>query len=569
MSAKSVTPLIDEDVVIPMRDGTLTRADIYRPGPGRYPVLLARLTWGKSMLPEQTLLSNPLRLMERGYAVVIQDSRGAHASAGSFEPYFPEVLDGYDSVEWCASQRWSTGVVGMFGHSQAGLYQWLAALERPPSLKAITPTVASGNTYEWAYQDGAFQLAWAIWFASTVARNQEARRATKAGGTTGGPATKYIERNQTAMHSARPLSSMDALRTLSPYYYDWLDHWTFDSYWKAGASGSHLDAPMPATLSIGGWYDIFAGATMEAFLQGYSQSPVDHNLIMGPWAHNAPLRHYLGERNFGPRADEAATSLDATRLDFFDRHLRELDVDESKLPTAKLFLMDENRWASFDEYEATEASTWFLHSKGNANSAHGDGTLNTEDPGVEPPDSYIYDPDDPVPTVGGSVVMHGVGPQGPLDQRRVERRTDVLVYTSPALEHPLSILGSVQMILWAMTSARDTDFTAKLAEVLPDGRAWLITDGIVRARFRSSLSEPEHIEPGEPFRYEIRMGWTGLTIQKGHRLRVEISSSNFPRFDRNSNTGDPPPHDSSSVPAHQTILHSATYPSQLVLPVLP
>lgn len=559
--------MIDEDVVIPMRDGTVTRADVYRPGPGRYPVLLARLTWGKSMLPQQTLLSDPMRLMERGYAVVIQDSRGAHASAGEFEPYFPEVLDGYDSVEWCASQKWSNGHVGMFGHSQAGLYQWLAALSRPPSLKAITPTLTSGNAYEWAYQDGAFQLAWSIWFASTVARNREVRR-NHDHSKQSDRSTLYIESNQTEMHAVRPLCSMDALRALSPYYYDWLEHWTFDSYWQSAASGAHLTGSMPATLSIGGWYDIFATATMEAFLTGNGHSPHHHNLIMGPWAHNAPLRHYLGERNFGDLAKTAAVSLDASRVEFFDRHLRGLDVRESRLSKAKLFLMGENRWASFDEYEACVETRWFLHSGGRANSIDGDGNLDLEHPTTEPADTFVYDPDDPVPTVGGSVVMHGVGPQGPLDQRRVEQRSDVLVYTSRPLDRPLRILGSVKMVLWAVTTACDTDFTAKLIEVLPDGRAWSITDGIVRARFRASLSMPALIEPGEPLLCEIQMGPTGITVPKGHRLRLEISSSNFPRFDRNNNSGEPPPDDSLSLVAYQTVLHSHDYPSHLVIPVL-
>jgi hypothetical protein len=455
----------------------------------------------------------------------------------------------------------------MFGHSQAGLYQWLAALGQPPSLKAITPTLTSGNTYEWAYQDGAFQLGWSIWFASTLARNREVQHSARPDEMERQRSTLYIERNQTAMHRVRPLSSMDALQTLAPYYYDWLEHWTFDSYWKAGASGVHIDGPMPATLNIGGWYDIFAGATMEAFLHGDAQNRGRHNLIMGPWAHNAPLRSYLGERNFGHHAEQAATSLDRSRLDFFDRHLRDLDVSESQLPRARLFLMGENRWSSSEEYEATVATRWFLHSAGNANSVRGDGTIDTEGPGLEPADWYIYDPDDPVPTLGGSVVMHGVVPQGPLDQRRVEQRADVLVYSSPPLEYPLCVLGPVKMVLWAISTASDTDFTAKLVQVLPDGRAWSIMDGIVRARFRSSLTEPEPTEPGQPTRYEIRMGWTGLTIPKGHKLRVEISSSNFPRFDRNNNTGEPPPHDPASLVAHQTVLHTVDYPSHLTLPV--
>ncbi|HEY8450122.1 MAG TPA: CocE/NonD family hydrolase, partial [Bacillota bacterium] len=471
------------------------------------------------------------------------------------------------------------GQVAMYGRSYLGATQWLAALAKPPSLRAIAPGVTASNYYEgWTYQGGAFQLAFALaWAAYSLSLGNFGRLAR-----TLDDAAAQRARLWQAVHDLpaawrfAPLRAWPVLERLAPYYYEWLDHPAYDDYWRRTAIKEHygrLDLP---TFNYGGWFDVFAMGTVENFAGMRGQAPGhgrDSRLLMGPWSHTTLPQNYLGERHFGALGSADAIDLDGWQLRFFDYWLKGMDDGWSEEPPVRLFVMGANTWRSEHEWPLarTEWTRWYLHSGGRANTAEGDGVLSPEPPGPEPPDVFLYDPRDPVPTCGGAVHVSfpGVLPSGPLDQRAIERRSDVLVYTSAPLPAELEVTGPVEAVIWAITSAADTDFTAKLVDVFPDGRAVSVVDGIVRARYRDSLTEARPVPPGEPQRYVIRLGPTSVVFGKGHRIRLEISSSNFPRFDRNWNVFEPVAGLAAGRPAVQTVLHEPAYPSHVVLPVIP
>jgi uncharacterized protein len=573
---ESVSLTVERNVPARMRDGTILYADVYRPAaPGRYPTLLTRTPYDKALRGPVPFV---IRAASAGYAVVVQDVRGRFTSEGQFYTFVNERDDGYDTLEWLVSEPWCDGNIGMFGGSYVGLTQWQAALSGHPALKAIVPNVTASNYHDgWTYQGGAFELQFNLsWTMSVLALNTVLR---SLNGDLTSPNVQAIldaSDNLPEEYLRRPLAGHPILREYAPYYDDWLDHPTYDDFWRKLDVRQGYESMSVASLSSGGWYDIFLGGTIENFTGMRAAAPPGeknrHHLLVGPWNHGGMASgNPIGDYDFGMRSTGALIDADGLSLRWYDRWLRGIENGIENEPPVRIFVMGTNTWRSEQEWPLphTEWQEWFLHSGGRANTLNGDGALSRETPHAEPPDAYVYNPRNPVPTRGGGLCCNAVyALGGAWDQRPVEQREDVLVYTSAPVERAKEVTGPIRMILYASSTAPDTDFTAKLVDVAPCGFARNLTDGIIRARYRYSMSEPSLIEPGEVVEYEIDLWATGNVFKEGHRIRVEISSSNFPRFDRNPNTGELPGRSTEMVSALQTIHHSAEYPSRIILPVV-
>jgi putative CocE/NonD family hydrolase len=577
----SVSLRVETNLPVKMRDGVVLYADLYRPdSPGPFPVALQRTPYDKGAAGSMTNL-DPMKAARNGYAVVIQDTRGRYTSEGEFYAFRDEINDGYDTVEWAAAQPWSTGKVGMYGASYVGATQWLAAVARPPHLAAIVPNVTASNYHEgWAYQGGAFELGFNVsWtLLQLTLANFGAISSTKDVG---------AERRQELISAVNdmevsfrhlPTKDLPQLQGgLADYYYDWLAHPEFDDYWKnLCIEDNHPRLNVPA-YNIGGWYDIFLGGTIRNFLGmrangGSDDAKRGQKLLIGPWQHGSRGGSVVGDHYFGLAADAMAADLDGVHFRWFDYWLKGIDNGVLDEPPVRVFVMGDNVWREEQEWPLARVqnTSYYLHSQGKANSSSGDGSLSPEAPGEEPPDVYLYNPADPVPTRGGGLCCNPYfAANGAFDQQDIEARPDVLVYSTPPLERDLEVTGPVTVTLWAATSQTDTDFTAKLVDVCEDGCARNLTDGIIRARYRDSSSQPSFLEPGRAYEYTIDLWATSNVFQRGHRIRVEISSSNFPRFDRNTNTGNVIAGDAEFKPALQTVMHDAQHPSHITLPVVP
>ena len=569
---------------LPMRtrDGITLYADVYRPdAPGKFPVLVCRTPYDKS---QDLALTEKDYFPPRGYALVVQDTRGRFSSEGDFYPFVHEALDGYDTIEWAATLPWSNGVVGTVGQSYLGLVQYYAAPTRPPHLKALCP-VSGPVTYfqNCVYRRGVFELGWMLTYFTFMARNTLARKGIYD--REGPILDNYIARPDIPISPLKadafrhlPLSDWaERLGKGAPYFADYLKHWKDDSYWTETDLRNRCDTVAAPVLHVGSWYDAFQYDTLAMYtaMRDNAATPEarrGQKLIIGPWAHlmpyAVPTSRGTGEIDFGPAAK---IELHAIQLRWFDQHLKGLATGILEEPPVRLFVMGENRWRDESEWplKRTSYTRVFLHSRGSANSSSGDGSLSLAAPSTdEAADNYIYDPTDPVPTCGGTAL--GLAP-GVYDQGEIERRKDVLVYTGEPLADALEITGPVSMKLFAASSAPDTDFMAKLIDVRPDGYAHNLAEGVVRARFRESLSDPSPITPGKTYEYDIDMWATSHVFKRGHRVRLEITSSNFPRYDRNPNTGHDFGLDTDTElrPARQTILHLPGSASHLVLPVIP
>jgi hypothetical protein len=581
---------IQTDVPARMRDGVILRADVYRPaGTGAAPVLLTRTPYGKAGLP-MTVESNRA-LAAQGYIVVAQDVRGRFASEGAFRVNHDDIADGFDTVAWAAGLEGATGAVGMFGVSYMGITQLLAAARRPPQLKAIFPIQCTASQYPRPYYAGAFhlgdRLGWSLMQAIDVADKQgrdapEIRRFgavlrdSMAAAMTGDQQTAIRLRGElVAMIQPwlrhLPLRELPVLQGIAPHYFTLLDHPTYDEFWhrmEVTRWFSEMDLPC---FTVGGWYDLMLQGNINIFtgLRARSRTPESRRaqkLLIGPWTHGQFVPQ-AGELDFG---EQAAVNLLDLQTRWFDHWLKGRDAGLLDEPPVRLFVMGANRWRDEQEWPLarTRYTPYYLHSDGHANTLTGDGSLSTERPGDEPADSYTYDPNDPVPSVGGKTLGLGAQP-GPFDQRTVEARPDVLCYTSAPLPADLEVTGPLAVTLFAASSATDTDWTVKLVDVHPDGYAQNLQEGIVRASYRVPGAAPSPIRPGEVYEYAIDLWATSNVFLAGHRIRVEVSSSNFPHWDRNTNTGLPGATADRVLTARQTVCHDAGRPSYILLPVIP
>ena len=569
-------------IPLTLGDGTMSYVDVFRPdAPGRFPALLQRTPYDKGGPGSRSGPVDAIRGAMNGYAVVIQDVRGRHSSGGEFYTFVNEADDGYHSVEWVASQPWCTGKVGMYGNSYVGATQWLAAKTKPPSLAAIVPGVTASDYHEgWAWQGGAFELGFNLSWAVGPLTAANWGNLSQRLGLSQQQLNDVIHAkdNLTDGYLHLPLEEVPDLKGgLAPYYYDWLAHPEFDDYWRSVCiAESHSDIDVPA-LNWGGWYDVFLGGTIDNYMGMRRRGATEaarkgQRLLIGPWIHGSTPVDVSGQFHFGTRASSAVLDLPGIILRYYDHWLKGEDNGVADEKPVRIFVMGENRWRMEDSWplERAETTNFYLHSGGRANTLNGDGSLSVDAQGNEPPDVYAYNPLDPAPTRGGGLCCDpAFMMSGAYDQRPIETRPDVLVYSTSELERDTEVTGPVTVTLYAASSAVDTDFTAKLVDVEPCGCARNLTDGIIRARYRKPRQPASLIQPGEVYEYTIDIWATSNVFKKGHRIRLEISSSNFPRFDRNANTGGPIGAETRLVPALQTIFHDAEYPSRVSLPLVP
>ncbi|MBI3853644.1 MAG: CocE/NonD family hydrolase [Verrucomicrobia bacterium] len=543
--------IFEADVKVPMRDGVQLAANVFRPkGDGPWPVILIRTPYGKG----DEKWPGAKDVAAKGYVTVVQDCRGRGKSEGIWEPFLHEGQDGFDTQEWVGKQSWCDGNVGTSSASYAGWTQWASAPNSSKYLKAMVPMVPFGNTYEdLAYSGGAVMLGLLMGWGEAV----------------GGVALDSNKLQQA--YNYLPLRTFgDQFEKKIPYLNEWVQHATYDAYWKQrGIDYRYAEITVP-TLNVGGWYDIFSKATLDLTtgVRTKSRSPqarTNQFVIMGPWGHGVGVRK-TGELDFGA---DAELKIFSRQFDWYEYWLKGRERKIHDWPPYYLFVMGENRWHSENEWplKRTRFTPYYLRSSGHANSLKGDGSLNTTQPGTEPKDGFTYDGDNPVATVGGNNIVGATA--GPCDQTKLEEREDVLVYSTAPLEQEVEVTGPVKLILWAASSARDTDFTGKLVDVHPDGKAYNLCEGILRARYRNGPDKPALLEPGQTQRFEIDLWVTSNLFKRGHRIRLEVSSSNYPRFDRNPNSGNPIGSDTEMLTAKQTILHDREHASHLLLPVIP
>ncbi|ASN07266.1 CocE/NonD family hydrolase [Virgibacillus necropolis] len=575
--------LVEKNIACTMRDGTVLYADIYRPHEdGEFPVLLTRLPYNKDLPFYSHRYLDTNRLVESGYVVIIQDVRGRFHSEGEFEPFLNEAEDGYDTVEWAARLSYSSGKVGMFGLSYYGFTQLLAATERPPSLQAIFPAqtlsdLRDGNFY----YHGAYGLGGSeTWVLESIAPDLIKRKykdpdsyeqAMKK-------LAKSIDHIEEWYRHA-PIKDWPPIKELgvASYFFEQLERGLEDENWQRSSITNKYDQINVPAFHLGGWYDSLLGSTIDNYMgmkanADGSGAREHQKFIIGPWAHGN-FGSVIGERKFGSHAAEDwidhKEDLTNLHLRWFDYWLKGKDTHIGEEAPVKIFIMGINQWRDEQDWPLARTNyvPYYLHSEGGANTGGGDGKLSMVKPDKEPTDHFVYDPENPVPTCGGGTLHDSVNVTGPRDQRKIEEREDVLVYTSEPLKQPVEVTGPVKVKLWAATDAKDTDFTAKLIDVLPNGTAYNLTDGIVRARYRNGY-KPEADLNGEVVQYEIDLWATSNVFLAGHQIRIEISSSNFPRFDANLNTGKTMLNSAESKTANQTIYHSEKYPSHVILPVV-
>ena len=541
------------DVRMPMRDGITLSADIWRPETGRqYPAILVRTPYLKTekqvRYPEYGKY-----FASHGYVYIVQDVRGRGDSEGEFDFFFPDGQDGYDAIEWIAAQEWCNGRVGTMGPSYMGGVQWLAAREVPPHLVCMASTAPAGNYSEvFPYHQGAWGSGWLSWLNITSGRIFQSNIAS-------------VDMEKVFTH--RPILTMDSVMGREMRLYrEWLTHPTLDAYWKplilTEKDYAKIDLPV---LHVTGWFDVGLMG-IKPYWEGMNQhSPASDRqfILIGPWDH---FQTYLGG---GTEIGEMAFTEDSIvdtkelHLAFFERYLKATGP-EFNLPKAKVYLTGTNVWREFDAFPPAQAkdTPLYLHSNGEANTIDGDGTLSWDPPTQESPDTFTYDPQDPVRARFEYAV----------DCRETEKRQDILVYTTEVLEEPVEIIGEVSVMLYASSDALDTDFTARLVDVYPDGRAINLgadaAGGIIRARYRNRYEKEELLEPNKPELFDIKLFYMGHTFTAGHRIRVEISSSATPDYFPNQNTGNPVATDTEWRIAHQTIYHDRDRPARIVLPIM-
>ena len=546
---------IIRNVRVPMRDGARLATTVYLPSVERpCPAVLVRTAYNRSGFYNAFFPTH-------GMALVVQDCRGRYESDGEFYPFIHEAEDGYDAIEWLGGQPWCNGKVGMYGDSYLAATQFFAAPMGSRHLQALNPRFMAGDCWKRAYYcDGAFSLplTWS-WLCFECAT-----RVSHAAGMTLLDVRDILR--------TLPIISLDERAGAGEvsYYRDYVRRSHYDDQWQALRIRDQLAQFKMPVLLTGGWYDNYAAETAANFI-GLQQAPAlelrdGHRMIIGPWTHGINSDSVLGEIDFGKGA---LRENDATER-WLDCVLHEGNPRKFQEAPIRIFVMGANIWR--DEYEWPLARardvSYYLHASGR---------LSTEAPDAdEAPDHYSYDPDDPVPTCGGN---HSIGPYnpglyelvkpGPYDQRTIEQRPDVLVYTSGILKHDTEVTGPVSLKLHASSSAQDTDFVAKLTDVYPDGRSINITEGVIRARFREDVwGAPKLINPGVAYEYTIDLQVTSNVFMRGHRIRIDIASSNFPLWDRNLNTGNDPGTDTEMLIAKQMIYHDAARPSRVVLPVV-
>ncbi|WP_405168105.1 CocE/NonD family hydrolase [Nocardia sp. NBC_01499] len=555
-----------------MRDGTVLRADVYRPRTtDPVPVILMRTQYGKDSAQIQP---------PHCYMLVIQDIRGLGKSDGTFAEFANDMKDGYDTVEWAAALPGSNGKVGMYGSSYVGATQWLAAVSTPPHLTTIVPANTASDYYDgWTYEGGQFRLGFVEpWAMGTIGLEAAKQRKDNAA------ADQLLADipNVTEWMNYRPYKDFPPLQPGNPavasWFYDWIRNSTRNDYWKQWSIRDRYQNVQVPVLDIEGWYDAFLAGGVENFTGmvdhgGSPQARANQRLVIGPWDHrgwgrpNSNIAPKLGK--LGPVADSPINEL---MLAWFDHFLKGIDNGVSTTPRVDYYLMGANKWKTAPSWPLPEThwTDYYFNGSGVNGLAGRVGKLTTDAPkGLAPTDRYIYDPANPVPSIGGhSCCGIGETPQGPLDQTAVEQRSDVLTYSTDPLGSDIEVTGPITVKLWASSTATDTDFVARLEVVSPDGSAVNLNNGIVRAVYRDSLTAPTPLVPGQPYLFTIKVWPTSYLFKAGDRICIAIASSDYPQYAPNPNTGDPFGDNARAVPATQTIYKDAEHPSSVSLPII-
>ncbi len=522
---------------IRMRDGVILIADLFLPEVERtFPALVVRTPYGRQA---ENLNQQANFFASHGYAVVNVDVRGRGDSDGKFEPYRNEGKDGYDTIEWVAAQSWCDENVGTIGGSYLGKVQWLTALEKPPHLKAMIPLVSPSDPFvEWP--TGSPTPSHLCWLFLTSGRQVQNIHAV----------------DWQTIYEHLPLLTMDHAAGRSiPAWREEFEHTLLDDWWLKVCYQSRLDEIDLPVLHISGWYDDEEIGTPLNFSR-MADHAKHQRLIMGPWEHRVNISKKIGDIDFGP---QAVIDLYAEELRFFDRWLKNISNGIDMEDPVRIFVMGKNEWRNERGWplSRTNFTRWYLQS---------DGKLNVCKPEIgEAFDSYTYDPKNPTPFLT-KPTSEQIG--GPDDYRKVHEQDDILVYTSDVLQEPLEVTGPINIELFAKTSAKDTDFMAMLFDVWPNGFVQRLCDGMVRARFRNGIDHEDFVEPGAIEEYKINLWDTSHVFLPGHKVRVHIASSAFPKYDRNLNTGDRFADSVEVVCAKQTIFHDKDHSSAIILPVI-
>ena len=563
---------LESDVRVPMRDGVQLATDIYRPaGEGKFPIVLIRTPYKKEMVELKARY-----FARRGYVAAVQDCRGRFGSPGTWAPFMHEGDDGYDTIEWLAVQPWSTGKVGMIGGSYLGWVQWWAASRNPPHLATIIPNVAPPDPfYNIPYEYGTFFLLGAIWWADVLENEATADLS-------GAALSKIGEKKYGKLLDALPVIDLDkaVLGKENPYWRAWIAHPVNDDFWERANFLDRLEKVRIPVFHQSGWFDGDGIGSKLNYLKMRSHGHAQQKLVLGPWGHTDTAARRIRDRDFG---EAAIIDLQDQYLRWLDHWLKGENNGIEKEPLVSLFVMGSNQRLHGDEYPLPETrfEKWYLASAGSANTSKGDGHLTTAKlPADMPPDRYTYNPGEPTP-------MPDFYEESDENEARVrsaeekkaeaqayheqvtQARRDILVYISEPLKEPLTIAGPVSAVLYAASSARDTDWFVRLMEVEEDGKLFSLVEGRLRARYRDSTSKPDLLKPGEVYPFQLDLWQTGITIPAGRRVRVEVASASFPMFSRNLNTGGHNETETEFVKAEQTIYHNEKYPSHVLLPVIP
>lgn len=544
--------VVDSDVEIPMRDGTVLRADVWRVPGEPCPAILYRTPYDKTATRMDPL--PPERCVRAGYAAVVQDTRGRFASDGEWDTgmWATEAMDSYDTVEWVAAQDWCDGAVGMSGVSYLGIVQWLGAMLKPPHLRAIAPAMTTSTAYDPQTTGGALRLSHLAGWLGFMAVDWMRRQAATGRRRGFSSVLRYLDSSREKLRElplGRILDVPDSPLSLGAMV---------ERGRAYGPVVRTADVTVP-TLSLTGWFDIYHGPSIALHDELARREPGGHQLVIGPWSHSGTLPQYQGELNFGLSAAGEYGPVPERVLAFFDTHLK--GIERSADPVS-YFMMGADEWRTARTWppEESAAALWYLREGGR---------LALHPPqDEEPADTYDYDPHDPSPTHGGRVLALGELVGGPLNQRHLEERADTVVYTGPRLAVAQEVAGRVSVSLCFASTAPDTDIVVKLTDVFPDGRSILVCDGALRTRYREGFDSEKPLIPSVPERCTVDLGHTAWRFAAGHRLRLLITSSNFPHLDRNMNTGRRPGQDTEGVVARQSVFHDAARPSLLRLPVL-
>lgn len=557
---------IERHRAIKMRDGVVLYGDVYRPvKEGHYPTIVSRTPYG---VQRDGAHKNFIKFAQNGYVVVFVDVRGRYESEGRWEPFRDEAKDGYDIVEWAAAQSFSNGRVATQGGSYVGHNQWQTMSQHPPHLVAAFPSLASTNIYaNWITMGGAFRLSFNYGWGVVRMPN---RIMLPQYWHTESFTPEELKYENILFHLPLKTGDLKSAGYAVQHYRDWIQHESYDSYWKAISDEERFETYTVPVHTLGGWFDIFIQGTINGYV-GMKNKAANANarnltrMIIGPWGHGSSQMY--GGVDFTPAAFIDQFELE---LKFFDFHLKGIKNGIDTEDPVKLFYMGVNKWRTEKDWPipGTKFQKVYLSSGGNAKSVRGNGVLTFQPPVTEGSDQYTYDPNMPVATLGGNNCCGTPTVAGPVDQRPIERREDVLVYSSDFLADPVTIAGPVKLKLFASTDGPDTDWIIKLTDVYPDGTSMPVSEGILRAKFREGLDKMKLLIPNQVYDYDIQLTGTANVFQKGHRIRVDISSSNFPQFDRNPNTGEPLGQSEKIRIAHQTIFHGANKVSYIELPVV-